>query len=75
MENEKISDEDLLAIQFFWEERGSVTRWCDWEKKLPLLRKQYPELVDAVGRYHLARNVLSATVKAIWKIRKLKNSE
>ena len=65
MEDERITDEDLETVQYFWEEKGDVTWWIDWKKKLPLMRIQYPELVDAVERYHIVRRTLSAVIKGI----------
>jgi len=65
METEKITDEDLDMVRYFWEEKGDVTRWVQWKEKLPLLRKQYPELVDAVDRYRIAVLTLSAVIKEV----------
>lgn len=62
---EVITEQDLASIRFFWEEKEDVERWIQWKDKLPLLREQHPELVDAVERYRIAKLTLSAVVKGV----------
>ncbi len=60
-----ITDEDLRVIQYFWEEKGDLTRWAHWEEKLPLLREKYPELVYAWEDHVKAEVLLNFIVKEL----------
>ena len=63
--NNKLTEEDVDTIKYFWLEKGDLTRWVDWEKKLPLIKKQYPELIDAIERYEIAIKTLTAVVRGL----------
>lgn len=60
---DEITEEDLNSIKYFWSEKGDLTRWCDWNKKLPALRRQFPEIVAAWESYQTAIRTMTACVE------------
>ena len=60
---DRITEEDLNSLKYFWRYKGDITRWCDWEKKLPVLRVQFPEIVAARENYQTAIRILNACIE------------
>ena len=48
MTKEYLTNEDIRMIQYFYLEKGDLTRWSQWEEKLPLIEKQFPGLVHVL---------------------------
>lgn len=62
---QKLTSEDKSSIQYFWEEKGDLTRWTGWKEKLDIIKSEYPELVRAVENLTIAERTISAIVKVI----------
>ena len=60
---DRITEEDLNSIKYFWKYKGDPTCWCGWEKKLPALRAQFPEIVVAWENYQAAIRTLNACIE------------
>ena len=39
-----ITEDDIDAVMYFWEEKRNLNRWASWESKREHFRKKYPEL-------------------------------
>ena len=61
----KLTDEDYSMLQYFWQEKGDVTRWSEWKEKKALFKVQHPELIDALNRYDSALRTLNIIVDNI----------
>ena len=62
---EKMTMEDLRMVKYFWEEKEDISRWCDWEKRKEIIRKEAPEIVKAWEDYYTSRRILYAVVESI----------
>ena len=56
-----IKDDDWNMLDYFWKEKGDVTRWCDWDK----FKAAHPDhpVVEAWTRYKAAEAMLDVVVK------------
>ena len=54
-------DSDLGSIRYFWEEKGDVTRYCDWER----CKADFPEIEKAWNDFKLAERVLDAVINGV----------
>lgn len=61
---QKLSDEDYRMLEHFYNDKGDVTRWCDWEKKKDWLRRDDPALYHAFQQVEIAHQTLQALLKA-----------
>lgn len=59
---DEITEEDLNSIKYFWNEKGNPTCWIGWEKALPALRRQFPEIVAAWENYQTAERIVTACI-------------
>jgi hypothetical protein len=50
-------------IRYFHEEKGDISRWSKWEEKLPIIHKQYPELIEAIRSKMIASTTLDIIVR------------
>lgn len=60
-----ITEEDRRMVKYFLEEKGDVTRWCDWEEKKEALFTLYPELHTALFNLDVAERTLKHVVEGI----------
>ncbi len=63
----EFTDSDYTMVEYFWEEKEDITRWCDWEKKKPLFARDCPEPIRAFNSYIIAKRTISAIIKS-WDI-------
>lgn len=61
----KLTPEDREMIGYFHSTYGDVTRWTRWEKVLPIIREEYPELLVAMNHAQAAKFALDDVVKRI----------
>jgi len=62
---EQVSDEELDMIRYFHKEKGDFTRYVEWEKLEPILRKSHPHLFDAIARLESAQKTLDAIIDSL----------
>lgn len=60
---ESLTEEDKNMIRYFHEEKGDISRWSKWEEKLPIIHKQYPELIEAIRSKMIASTTLDIIVR------------
>lgn len=64
-EPDKLTHRDLSMIEYFHKMKGDITRWAQWEEKKPLIKEEYPELIDALERVEIAEKTLNKIVDSI----------
>ena len=62
---ETLTDDDLSAIVYYWQERGDLERWGQWREVAPLVREELPELWHAWLTYLNACSAITAIVNKI----------
>ncbi len=60
-----IDDEDLRMVRYFIEERGDVTRWCDWDEKKAAIFALHPELRLALNNLEVAELALKHVLEGL----------
>ncbi len=63
----KLTAEDLRSLQYFWDERGDPTRWCDFEKKKPSIIEHAPRFWAAWQTYQNSIKELSRASKDLFE--------
>ena len=61
----KITEDDIRMVKYFWDEKGDVKRWAEWNEHLADFEKEFPELVKVVQDYDMAKKILNAVIKGI----------
>ncbi|MHA1676473.1 MAG: hypothetical protein ACTSU6_04775 [Candidatus Njordarchaeales archaeon] len=62
MTTEKI---DYSSLQYFYEDKGDVTRWGDWEEQKLLIAVKHPEIIIALSNldgYQRAADLIIKTI-------------
>ena len=62
---DSVTEEDINSITYFWEEKGDLEAWIDWEKRKPIIERERPEIVQAWSDYQLSISTLDAVVKSL----------
>ena len=52
-----------MPKEYFLEEKGDITRWSRWEDRMPIIQKEYPELIQAMLNVKLAERTLTAVLQ------------
>lgn len=50
---------DNNAIQYFWLERGDITRWSEWND----VKHLFPEIVHAIKQKQIWANIIDGLVR------------
>jgi hypothetical protein len=64
MEN-KVTDDDITMIQYFFYDKGDITRWSQWEERKPIIAKEYPEIIQAMDNLNIAERTLRAVINQL----------
>ena len=59
----KLTEQDLLDIQYFWQYKGDLERLSTFESLKPLLEKEKPELLKALNDYETSLSILNSVVE------------
>lgn len=59
MRTEEQRDGDIHLIKYFWEEKGDLERWMQWEE----LKHEYPDIAHAWETYKHAKRIVDVFVK------------
>lgn len=62
---EKLTEEQISYLKYFWEERGDIERYCDFEKLKPQIQEQFPELLKAWYDYKASIKIMDAVVESL----------
>lgn len=55
-------NEHLSSLQWAWQDKEDLERYCMWESILPALDKARPDVVEAWNNYKRARRILDAVM-------------
>ena len=55
---EKLTEQDLDSLQYFWQEKQDLERFTDFEKLKALLEKEKPETLKAWNDYKTSKKML-----------------
>lgn len=61
----KVTEDDILSLQYFHREKGDITRWAHWESKRWLFEDEFPELVKAMEMATTAIKLLDVVVESL----------
>ena len=62
---EKLTEEQISDLKYFWEEKGDFERYCDFEKLKPQIQKQFPELLKAWYDYKASIKIMDVVVRSL----------
>ena len=62
---EKLTEEQIYDLKYFWEEKGDLERLCNFEELKPKIQEQFPELLKAWNDYKTSIKIMNAVVKSI----------
>ena len=60
-----ISEDDINAVTYFWEEKRNLDRWCDWQERKEDFVKEFPELIKAWDDYRTSVRIMDAVVRSL----------
>lgn len=63
--NGYLTENNLVMLQYFWEEKRDIERYCDFEKIKPLLEKEKPEVLKAWNEYKMSIKTMDAIMKSL----------
>jgi len=61
----KLTDEQRSMLRYFWEEKGDLSAYCDFEELKPAIRKECPELLWAWQDYLKSVKNLDAICRSL----------
>jgi hypothetical protein len=64
MEN-KLTEQDLNDLQYFWQEKEDLERLGTFEKLAPILEKEKPEVLKAWNDYKASKNILDIVIDSL----------
>ena len=65
MENQKLTEEQISSIKYFWEGTGNLEIYVYFEELKPLIEKNHPELLKAWSDYKISAKILDAVIKSL----------
>ena len=60
-----IDDEEINTIQYFWQDKGDLSRYAGWEKLQPILQVECPELLLAWNQYKIYERIIDRIVDSL----------
>ena len=61
----QLKDEDISMLKYFWEEKGDIKKYCEFNDLLPILREEHPEVIIALENYENSLKILNNVIKAL----------
>ncbi len=62
---DQLTIEDKRSIAYFWQTKGDLERWVDWEGKLPSIERETPHLAKAWRDYKASVAILDLVVQTM----------
>ena len=47
----KLTEEQLNDLKYFWQYKGDLERYSSFEKLIPILKRDYPEIISSWNSY------------------------
>lgn len=63
--NDKLTNEEKQDLIYFWEETGDLERYCHFEKLLPKINNEFPELLNAWYSYKNSITLLDTMIEKL----------
>ena len=57
--------DDLTTLKYFWNCKGDVTKWMEWDDKKESLRKSYPDIIDAIEQHIMLDALITNLINRI----------
>ena len=61
----KLTDEQKSMLRYFWEEKGDITKYCEFEKLKPAIHEEHPELLKAWYDYQVSIKIMDVVCKSL----------
>jgi hypothetical protein len=61
----KFEESDLDMLRYFWGDHEDLARYTGWEELVPILERDYPEIIGAWRSYITAKYTLSAVLNGV----------
>ena len=61
----ELTEQDKAMIVCFWQDKGDLTCWNEWEEKQPLIEKEFPELIKAVRDLDASIKIMDLVINSI----------
>lgn len=62
---DKLTDGQICMLKYFWEEKGSLERYFEFDNLKPILREQYPQIIKAWEDYKASIAIMDAVIKSL----------
>lgn len=62
---EKLTEDQIQDLRYFWQEKGDLERFCDFEELKPQIQNEYPELLKAWYDYKASIQILNLVVESL----------
>ena len=67
MEN-KLTEQDLNDLQYFWQEKEDLERLSTFERLIPILEKEKPEVLKAWNDYKSSKKILDIVIDSLLQL-------
>lgn len=57
--------EDANMLEYYWVEKGDITRYSGYEKLLPLLEEEYPLLLEGLNKIKQGEDLVKVILDKI----------
>lgn len=62
---EKLTEDQIQDLKYFWQEKGNLERFCDFEELKPQIQNEYPELLKAWYDYKASIQILNLVIESL----------
>ena len=62
---EKLTQEQLNDLKYFWEYKEDLERYSSFNKLIPILQRDYPEIISAWNAYKGSINILNLVLENV----------
>ena len=59
----KVTEDDWNMLDYFWNDKGDLTRWCDWEEFTK--KPEAAPVVKAWNDYQTAQEMMEIVIQGI----------
>jgi hypothetical protein len=59
---DKLTDEQISDLIYFWKYKGDLERWSSFEKLRPQIQNEFPEVIKAWEEYKMSIRILDLII-------------
>lgn len=59
----KLTEKDVNDLKYFWQYKGDLERYCNFEVLKPVLEKEKPEVIKAWNDYKASIKILDLVIE------------